>query len=160
MTLKKILLIFGILAVLLYADCGRACGETHYYYAGMNTIDIVIQKQDGTAELSVKVAITPLQRQQGLMYVEKLEVYDGMLFDFGEDQFINMWMKNTFIPLDMLFFDSSLRLACIIESAVPHDETLLSCHKPVRYVLEIDGGRAKALGITAGDVLVKDWSNP
>ena len=119
----------------------------------MDTINIVIQKQDGsTVELSVKLATTELQIRRGLMFVKELDGYDGMLFDFGEDQLTNMWMKNTFIPLDMLFFTSDRKLACIIENTVPHDETLLNCCKPVRYVLEIGGGRARKLGITTGDI--------
>ena len=118
----------------------------------MNTIDVVIYKQDGsTVKFLVKVPTTVLQQQRGLMYVEKLDGFDGMLFDFGENQFVSMWMKNTFIPLDMLFFDSNHKLACIHENTVPHDETPLGCNQPVRYVLEIDGGRAKKLKITVGD---------
>ena len=85
------------------------------------------------------------------MYVKKLDGYDGMLFDFHEDQFVNMWMKNTFIPLDMLFFDTNRKLEYIHENTVPHDVTPLGCSKPVRYVLEIDGGRTKTLGINVGD---------
>ncbi|MCL2673187.1 MAG: DUF192 domain-containing protein [Alphaproteobacteria bacterium] len=118
------------------------------------TVDIVIRKQDGrTVQLSVKTADTPLQWQKGLMFVKKLDGYDGMLFDFKESRFVNMWMKNTYIPLDMLFFDSDRRLACIHENAVPHDQTLIGCCKPVTHVLEISGGRTRALGIALGDVL-------
>ena len=126
----------------------------------MSTIDAVIYKQNGSAvKLLVKVPTTASQGQQGLMYVKKIDGYDGMLFDFGEDQFVNMWMKNTFIPLDMLFFDSNHELAYIHENTVPQDETPIGCSKPVRYVLEIDGGRAKTLGIAVGDSLNCSYSD-
>ena len=118
----------------------------------MNTIDIIIQKREGSSvKLLVKAPTTEFQLQKGLMYVKKLIGYDGMIFDFGESQFLNMWMKNTFISLDILFFDSSRKLLCIHENTMPYDNTPLGCSKPARYVLEIGGGRTKALGITIGD---------
>lgn len=117
----------------------------------MNISEIIVRKQDGSAvKLAVKIPETETQLLQGLMYVEKLVGYDGMLLDFGESKFLNMWMKNTFIPLDMLFFDSAHRLIYIHENAMPHDCSSLGCIES-RYVLEIDGGRARELGITIGD---------
>lgn len=120
----------------------------------MGTIDIAIQKQDGsTVKLSVRLAITAMQQAEGLMYVEKLDEFDGMLFDFGEDIFPQMGTPDTSISVDFLFFDNNHELVCIHENIAPYDETLREHHDPVRYVLEIGGGRAKALGITVGDIL-------
>jgi len=119
----------------------------------MDTIDIVIKKRDGeSVKLSVKVAVTTLQLQQGLMHVKKLDEFDGMLFDFGKSIFAEMWTKDTSISLDMLFFDSCHKLVCIHENTMPYDETRLGCDKPVAYVLAIASGQVKALGITIGDV--------
>ena len=120
----------------------------------MNTSDIIIKKQDGsTVNLLVKIPLTNTQLNQGLMYVKKLDGYDGMLFDFGESKFLNMWMKNTHIPLDMLFFDSNCKLIYMYENTVPHDNTSLGCAS-ARYVLEVGGGRTKELGISIGDSFI------
>jgi len=120
----------------------------------IETSGIVIHKQNGQAvTLSVRTAVTPEQQSTGLMFVQSLDGYDGMLFDFQESQYIYMWMQNTYIYLDMLFFDSNNELVYIHENAIPHDLTLIGPHLPIRYVLEIAGGRAKDLGITIGDSL-------
>jgi len=117
----------------------------------MNIFDIIIQKQNGlTVKLLVKIPKTERQIQRGLMYIKKLIGYDGILLDFGESKFLNMWMKNTLVSLDMLFFNSNCQLMCIHENAVPNDKTSICCES-VRYVLEIDGGRTRQLGITFGD---------
>ena len=117
-----------------------------------DTTEIVIRKQNGqTVTLIVQTALTPEQQSTGLMFVQSLDDFDGMLFDFQESQNIYMWMHNTYIYLDMLFFDSSNRLMYIHENAIPHDLTLIGPHVPVRYVLEIAGGRARDLGISIGD---------
>ena len=125
--------------------------------AELNTIDtteIVIRKQNGQAvTLSVRTALTPEQQSTGLMFVQSLDGYDGMLFDFQESQYIYMWMQNTYIYLDMLFFDSSNELVYMHENAIPHDLTLIGPRLPIRYVLEIAGGHARDLGITIGDRL-------
>ena len=119
-----------------------------------DTTEIVIHKQNGQAViLSVRTALTQEQQSAGLMFVQNLDDFDGMLFDFQESQNIYMWMKNTYVYLDMLFFDSSSRLVYIHENAIPHDLTLIGPNIPVRYALEIEGGRTRDLGITIGDSL-------
>ena len=122
----------------------------------MNLIntDIVIQKKNmENIKLVVKIPISKLQHNQGLMYIKKLDGYDGMLFDFGESQYVNMWMKNTFIPLDILFFDSNRKLINIIENTIPHDKTPLGSSIPTRYVLEVKSGIVKKFGVAVGDYL-------
>ena len=115
----------------------------------MNLTDIIIKKQNGSiVKLLVKIQETESQFNKGLMFVKKLLGYDGMLFDFGENQVINMWMKDTYIPLDILFFDSSRKLIYIHENTVPLEITPLWSGKPVRYVLEIGSGQVNTLGIT------------
>ena len=114
--------------------------------------NIVIQKKNETTiKLVVKIPTSKSQHNQGLMYIEKLDGYDGMLFDFGENQYLNMWMKNTFIPLDILFFDSDRNLINIIENTIPCDQTSLGSRMPARYVLEVASGIVKKFGITVGD---------
>ena len=77
----------------------------------------------------------------------------GMVFDFKQDQPVAMWMRNTRIPLDMLFIDRDGRVVNIHARAVPFDETSIHSDGPVRGVLELNGGTAARLGLKAGDVV-------
>ena len=91
------------------------------------------------------------QRARGLMFREKLGPYDGMLFDFYKDAPVSFWMKNTLIPLDMVFIAGDGTIKSIHANAVPHSTETIPSQFPVRAVLEINGGSAKLLGIKPGD---------
>jgi len=75
----------------------------------------------------------------------------GMLFDFGETAPVAMWMRNTYIPLDMLFIRTDGEIANIAHDTVPHSEAVLASNGPVRAVLEVPAGTTRLLGIKAGD---------
>lgn len=100
---------------------------------------------------SAHIAATPEARRRGLMYVTRLEPDEGMLFDFESPRPVGMWMKNTPLSLDMLFIAADGRIARIAARTRPFSTELISSGVEVRAVLEINGGRAAALGITAGD---------
>lgn len=87
------------------------------------------------------------------MFRQSLEPDGGMLFDFGRERPVSMWMRNTFIPLDMLFATEDGRVVSIARDTVPLSEATISPGRPVRYVLEIAAGRADALGLSRGDRL-------
>jgi hypothetical protein len=114
---------------------------------------LTITGPGGTHEFSVEVASEPKERAKGLMYRKTLAPDHGMLFDFGAPQQISMWMKNTHIPLDMLFIDETGVISTVAERTTPFSERTIPSNAPVRYVLEINGGRADALGIRAGDTV-------
>jgi uncharacterized membrane protein (UPF0127 family) len=98
------------------------------------------------------VADTPPRQSQGLMFVEKLEPGTGMLFLYpGPPRPLGMWMKNTLIPLDMLFISKDGRIARIARSTRPHSLETISSLMPASAVLEIGGGEAQRLGIEVGD---------
>ena len=99
------------------------------------------------------VADTPESRSRGLMFVRELPPERAMLFLFEAPQFASFWMKNTYIPLDLLFIAPDGRIANIIENATPHSPTLLESTAPVMAVLEVAGGTTKRLRIRAGDRL-------
>ena len=82
---------------------------------------------------------------------QSLDADAGMLFDFQTDQTVDMWMKNTYIPLDMIFIRKDGRILRIAESTEPLSERLVPSGGPVLAVLEVIGGTAKKLGIAAGD---------
>lgn len=99
---------------------------------------------------SVELAIDDAQRMHGLMYRKNMPADHGMLFDFGESRLVTMWMKNTVLPLDMLFIDEKGVTQTVREHAVPFSEELISSGGDVRYVLELNAGTLKRLGIRAG----------
>jgi uncharacterized membrane protein (UPF0127 family) len=105
----------------------------------------------GTHRFDVWVADTPARRMQGLMFVRDLAPDGGMLFTEEAPRVMSMWMKNTFIPLDMLFIDRQGRIVRIAARTTPHSLDSISSGEPVTRVLELRGGEANARGIQAGD---------
>jgi uncharacterized protein len=98
----------------------------------------------------VEVVDTEASRARGMMVRESMDRFDGMLFVYERTGPVAFWMKNTLIPLDMLFFDQDGVLTRVHENAVPGDLTPIPGGDAVRYVLEINGGLAETLGIAAG----------
>ena len=113
------------------------------------TLDIAAHGHPDRFE--VWIADTPLRQEQGLMFVRDLPAGEGMLFPQGSPQVAHFWMKNTYIPLDMVFVGADGRIAKIIANAHPFSQDVLSSDVPVIAVLEIRGGEAQQLGIRVGD---------
>ena len=109
-------------------------------------------------QLRVWVADTESRAQQGLMFVRDLPESEGMIFPLEPPRVENMWMKNTYIELDMLFIDATGRVVKIIERAHPLSLETLSSGGPVSGVLELRGGLAAKLGLQAGDKV--SWKKP
>ena len=110
-----------------------------------------IASKTGVHVFAVELASTPEQQAKGLMFRRELPEGQGMLFDFHQEQPTSFWMKNTYIPLDMIFIRADGRILSIAENRVPLSETLVHSQGPVRAVLEVIGGTAKKLGIAPGD---------
>ncbi len=100
------------------------------------------------------MAVTPQERSRGLMERRELAADAGMLFDYGNERFVSFWMKNTLIPLDMLFIKSDGRIARIAERTTPLSLVAVPSGEAVRAVLEVNGGTADRLGIAPGDRVV------
>lgn len=115
------------------------------------TARLTIVTAGGPHEFTVELATTPAQMEQGLMFRQSLAPDAGMLFDFKSPQTVMMWMKNTWIPLDMLFVDASGHIVNIHERAVPGSLATIGSAAPVRAVVELNGGTAARLGIRPGD---------
>ena len=128
-------------AIAATPDCVRG--------AELQTIEIA--SKTGVHAFEVEMAITPEEKEHGLMFRRELPEGHGMLFDFQFDQPLAFWMKNTFIPLDMLFIRSDGRILRIAENTQPLSERNIPSGGPVRAVLEVIGGTAKKLGIAPGD---------
>ena len=107
----------------------------------------------GTAKFSVEVADTREETARGLMFREHLPTSAGMLFVFKRKHRARFWMKNTLIPLDMLFIRPDGYVQKVHDSAIPGDLTGIDGGRGVQYVLEINGGLSKKLGISEGSIL-------
>ncbi|ODT75754.1 MAG: hypothetical protein ABS76_33370 [Pelagibacterium sp. SCN 64-44] len=112
---------------------------------------LTIHAETGEHVFTVEVVDTPETRAQGLMYRQELAPDAGMLFDFKEERPVSFWMRNTYIPLDMLFIGADGVVKNIHVNARPHDTTSIPSDGPVQFVLEIPGGRSVELGLAAGD---------
>jgi hypothetical protein len=112
--------------------------------------EVTIETAAGIHRFAVEIADTEAERAQGLMFREKLGAEEGMLFVYPSDRVVGMWMKNTLIPLDMLFIAADGRVLGIVERTVPHSTATVSSEEPVRAVLELNGGTVARLGIGAG----------
>jgi uncharacterized membrane protein (UPF0127 family) len=98
----------------------------------------------------VWLADNPRRQAQGLMFVRALPPLRGMLFVHDEPRELSMWMKNTYIPLDMVFIDAEGRVQQIVEQTKPHSLDLIRSERPALAVLEIAGGEARRLGLKPG----------
>lgn len=111
---------------------------------------VVIDAGHGPAKFQTEVAADPASQEKGLMFRKNLAPDAGMLFDFHKPDFQTFWMKNTVIPLDMIFIRADGTISSIAPNATPYSETPIPSYEPVRAVLEIAGGRAAQLGILPG----------
>jgi len=114
---------------------------------------LTIQTNSGPTLLNVEVADTDVRREQGLMFRRKLPDDGGMIFLFDREQEITMWMKNTYIPLDMVFIGSDWRIVNIAYNAEPFSTDVISSVRPASRVLEIAAGQAGRLGLAPGDAV-------
>jgi len=137
------------LALAVLAAASMAVPADFASAAELQTLEIA--SKAGVHAFQVEMAITPEEKEHGLMFRRELPQGQGMLFDFQFDQNVAFWMKNTYIPLDMLFIRSDGRILRIAENTEPLSERNIPSGGPVRAVLEVIGGTAKKLGIAAGD---------
>jgi uncharacterized protein len=141
----------GIVAILTFFVLTTASSNAQESFAKE---PLTIETSSGKKlEFSVELATTDGQRQQGLMFRKSMAPADGMLFDFKIDRDVTMWMRNTLIPLDMVFISKDGKVTHVHANAVPHSEDIISSRGPVRFVLELNGGTAKQLGIDRGDTV-------
>lgn len=108
----------------------------------------------GEQQIELEIADTDESRMRGLMFRTDLPLQRGMLFDFKQVRLVLMWMKNTPLPLDMVFLHTDGTIAVIRENTTPFSENIVSSGEPVAYVIELNAGMAKKLGLSAGDKAV------
>ena len=130
---------------------GIACAAPATAACAPDTLEV--RGPAGIARFSVEVADTPEEQAQGLMFREDMAASAGMLFVFPQPKRARFWMKNTLIPLDMIFADAAGRVTAVHANAVPKDETPIDGGAGVTFVLEINGGLAARMGLAPGSEL-------
>jgi uncharacterized membrane protein (UPF0127 family) len=132
-----------------FAVIGFLAAITPAHSAELKTLEIA--SRTGVHVFSVEIADTDAERAKGLMFRKKLPEGQGMLFDFGREQTVAMWMENTFVPLDMLFIRGDGSILRIAKNTVPLSTRIIPSGGPVRAVLEVIAGTARKDGIEPGD---------
>ena len=114
---------------------------------------VVVVTDKGEQRFKVEVAVKDNERQRGLMYRDHLDDDEGMIFLFDRQQRLSFWMKNTWIPLDMVFIDEDLKVVGIVENAEPLTLSGRGVEAHSRFVLELKGGTSSSLGLQAGQTV-------
>ena len=142
----KKLLLFGFVIILLIL----VASGLYFLYELHNKNKLVIQTHSGSVSLVVEVADTLEKQMQGLMFRQEMSDNAGMLFVFSQFKMVYMWMKNTYIPLDMIFFDETGKITHIHLNAKPHDESIISSGVPAKGVVEVNAGFVEKHHISVG----------
>ena len=131
-------------SLLLFCACSKA-----------DVIEIVFKNTNGTASptLEVELARTNSTRQMGLMYRKKMDLNRGMIFIFPDQDERTFWMRNTYLPLDMIFVSSEKKVVGVVENATPLTDTPRNSNGPAKYVVEVNSGLAKTWGVIKGTTL-------
>ena len=139
------------------AACQPSSGPTQLEQsaAGLDQVPLTIASGGKTHRFTVEVARTPEQQQTGLMNRNSLAPDHGMIFPYNPPQSVAFWMKNTLIPLDLIFVAPGGKILRIEENAVPYSLDQIPSGGPIEAVLEVAGGRSAELKLKAGDQV--DW---
>ena len=140
-------------ALVLAAGLLALAGPAHAELLTFTKSKLVITTAKGQFPFDIELALTQPQMAQGLMYRRTLAVDAGMLFDYGDPQPIAMWMKNTLIPLDMIFIAKDGKVVDLHERAVPLSLDTIESKVPAKAVMEVNAGTIARLGIRIGDTV-------
>lgn len=129
-------------------NAGAAAGQSA---AGLEQVTLCVTSAAKTQSFTVEVAGTTAEQAKGLMFRTELADNAGMIFPFPEPRVASFWMKNTVIPLDIIFVRANGTIESIADNTIPYSITPVASGEPVAAVLELRGGLAAELGISAGD---------
>jgi uncharacterized membrane protein (UPF0127 family) len=144
----KYLRVLQIILTGLLAICGQPAFAAEQ-------VPVLVHAGGSTYRFAAEIADTADERAQGLMFREHLAANEGMLFLYPVEKPVAFWMKNTPLPLDMIFIDKSGHIVHVAAMAKPYDTAPISSEGPAKAVLEILGGSAGQLGIKPGDLV--EW---
>ncbi len=149
---RRLLFLSALLAPLLAPFAARAQPGVDRPQPRLREEALVIVARDGTRhEFRVEMALEPAEQSVGMMFRTEMAPDEGMLFDWGAPRESAMWMRNTLIPLDMVFIAADGRVHRIHERATPRSLATIASRGPVRATLELAGGTAERLGLRVGD---------
>ena len=114
----------------------------------------LLKSEDTIQKLDIEFAETSYEQQTGLMYRKSMEANQGMLFIYSEEAMHSFYMKNTHIPLDLIFFGKDSTIVSFQENAKPLDETSLPSKEPAQFILEINAGKVQQWNLTEGDKML------
>lgn len=146
--LLRVMQPFAIFAASIFAV---ACSPSGSDVVEGPVTPLAVDTAQGSHRFSVEIADDNAERAQGLMNRHSMDRDHGMLFIYDKDQPVSFWMKNTYIPLDLIFISSEGVVRRVSMNAEPHDLDGIPSGEPVRAVLEVNAGTAIALGIKPGD---------
>lgn len=118
------------------------------------TDELSIKTAETTYDFDIELALDDSHRQYGLMFRTELPEMNGMLFVYDRNQSLTMWMRNTYIPLDILFIDAHGKIINIAKSTQPRSLSRISSERPAKGVLELNGGITDKLKIDVGDEII------
>jgi uncharacterized protein len=148
-------LLLALTAVLLLAaGVARAQSEIEPLSAFPQSLLAVRTSSGNIINFKIWSADTPARDQQGLMFQRSMDLHAGMLFVFPKNERVSMWMKNTYIPLDLLFMNQYGVIEYIAVNATPLSEAIIGPSQPEYAVLELNGGACEKLGIKIGDSVI------
>ena len=157
--MKNIMIIIGIvigIGVLGALYFNETFQDMMEFDESVDYSQVFIYTTNSEIMVNVEVADTPQKQSQGLMYRENLKLDHGMLFIFDDESILSFWMKDTLIPLDMIFVDKTFRIINVVDNALPCNIEPCpdySSEKPAKYVIEVNAGFAKTNDIEAGDFI-------
>ena len=146
MPTRSILLLLFLLTPPAHAQ--QSLGES------FQTDVLVIVARDACYRFDIYLAVSPQQQQRGLMFVRELPEWTGMLFVYGGERYRSMWMKNTYISLDMVFARHDGSITNVVEGTVPLSEESVTSSEPATFVLELNAGTTRRLSIDEDSRLV------
>jgi len=146
-------LIHVALIALTSLHAGQAIGVTAEPLERYPTGTVILKGRHPDRKFNVWVAATDDRREQGLMYIKSLAKSQGMLFLFDQPDLLTFWMKNTFVPLDIIYVGPDHRVVRVAENAIPQSLTAIPSGGASNAVLEINGGMSRTLGVAPGDTV-------
>jgi uncharacterized protein len=156
--MRRLVAAFALAILSVTPACSAATGG-HSSGATLETVPLTVRTASGKAHrFTVEVARTPEEQARGLMFRESLPPDGGMIFPFDPPRPASFWMKNTVIPLDMIFIRADGTIARIAADTTPYSLDQVESGEPVAAVFEIAGGRAAQLGIAEDDRV--EWRTP
>lgn len=156
---RKLLFLLVVSSFEIFSSCKenakKSIETTAPSFTKEATLTFVAAKGDTLAVFDIEIAKSSYERQTGLMYRKAMEKNQGMLFIYTDERpRYGFYMKNTYIPLDLIYIDAKNRIVDFNVNAEPLNETPLPSEAPAKYVLEVNAGTVKNLGLELGDSVV------